>query len=236
MNWQERTELLAGTEGVKKLNESNILVVGLGGVGACAAEMLCRAGIGRMTIVDSDVVSESNINRQMIAFTNTVGKKKTDVLREKLKLINPDIELICIDCYVTPENTEELFKIKYDYVVDAIDTLAPKVSLIKTCMDKGIPLVSSMGAGAKLDPEKITIADISKSKYCPLAHQLRKRLHRLGIKRGFKVVFSIESSIETAMQPCEERNKKTMVGTISYMPAIFGCMCASTVIRDIITS
>jgi len=228
-----RTELILSKEGLDKLEKSKVLVVGLGGVGACAAEMLCRAGIGHLTLVDFDMVSETNINRQLIALTNTVGRRKTEVLKERLKLINNNVDLRIINSYINEENVDSIFDINYDYVVDAIDTLSPKVSLIKFCVDKQIPLISSMGAGAKLDPERVKITDISKSEYCPLAHMLRKRLHRLGIRKGFKVVFSTEPTIESAVILSEEHNKKTIVGTISYLPIVFGCFCASAVIRDL---
>lgn len=234
MDWQERTELLLGVENIKILQSSHVLVVGLGGVGAYAAEMLCRAGVGKLTLVDSDEIHPSNINRQLIALTSTIGQKKTNLLDQRLKQINPKIETRVFDSYMNEENMPMIFDVNYHYIIDAIDTLSPKIALIQQGLKLGIPLVSSMGAGAKLDPSKIQIADISKSNYCPLAHQLRKRLSRLGIKKGFKVVFSSESPLLHAMQPCDERNKKTMVGTISYLPAIFGCMCASEVIRTLI--
>lgn len=232
--WQERTDLLMGSEALERLRQAHVLVVGVGGVGAYAAEMLCRAGVGTLTLVDADTVQESNINRQLIALTSTIGRAKTEVLAERLKLINPDVTLHLVPEYINDDNIATLFVDSYSYVVDAIDTLAPKVSLIKAVMERGLPLVSSMGAGAKFDPSKITVADISKSCYCPLAHQLRKRLGRMGIRKGFSAVFSTEIPIETAMKACEERNKKTIVGTVSYLPAMFGCTCASVVIRNLI--
>lgn len=236
-NWLERTSLLISEEKIEILTKSHVLVVGLGGVGAYAAEMLCRAGVGHLTIVDADTVSVTNLNRQLIALTSTQGKAKSDVLATRLKDINPLVNLTVIHDYIRDEKTDELLSESYDYVVDAIDTLAPKVNLIRRCVEKNIPLVSSMGAGAKLDPSKIEIADISKSHHCPLAHQLRKRLNRLGIRKGFKVVFSSEIPITEAIQLCDnEPNKKTIVGTISYMPPMFGCMCASVVIRDLINN
>ena len=233
--WLERSELLLGKQGLERLRNSNILVVGVGGVGAYAAEMLVRAGIGKMTIADSDTVSESNINRQLIALHSTVGRVKTDVLAERLKDINPELQLTVIPEYIKDEKTDEILDSElFDYVVDAIDTLSPKLALIKGALDRNIPIVSSMGAGAKLDPTKMEICDISKTHHCPLAHMLRKRLHKMGIRRGFKAVFSAEPPIEGAMILCEERNKKSNVGTISYLPATFGIGCASVVIRDLI--
>ena len=234
--WLERSELLLGKEGLERLKSANILVVGVGGVGAYAAEMLVRAGIGSMTIADSDSVSESNINRQLIALHSTIGRVKTEVLAERLKDINPELNLTIISEYIKDEKTDEILdSTKFDYIVDAIDTLSPKLALIKGALDRNIPLVSSMGAGAKLDPTKMEICDISKTHHCPLAHMLRKRLHKMGIRRGFKAVFSAEPPIEGAMILCEEQNKKSNVGTISYLPATFGIGCASVVIRDLVT-
>ena len=233
--WLERSELLLGKDGLERLKNANILVVGVGGVGAYAAEMLVRAGVGKMTIADSDTVSKSNINRQLIALHSTVGRVKTDVLAERLKDINPELILKVVPEYIKDEKTDEILDSeKFDYIVDAIDTLSPKLALIKGALDRNIPLVSSMGAGAKLDPTKMEICDISKTHHGPLAHMLRKRLHKMGIRRGFKAVFSAEPPIEGAMILCEEQNKKSNVGTISYLPATFGIGCASVVIRDLI--
>ena len=219
--WLERSELLLGKEGLERLKNANILVVGVGGVGAYAAEMLVRAGVGSMTIADSDSVSESNINRQLIALHSTVGRVKTEVLAERLKDINPELNLTIVSEYIKDEKTDEILdSTKFDYIVDAIDTLSPKLALIKGALDRNIPLVSSMGAGAKLDPTKMEICDISKTHHCPLAHMLRKRLHKIGIKRGFHAVFSPEPVREGAMILCEEQNKKSNVGTISYIPVL----------------
>lgn len=235
MAWKERTNLLLGTEKLERLNKAHVLVVGLGGVGAYAAEMVARAGVGRMTLVDADVVSLSNINRQLVALHSTVGVAKAEILASRLRDINPEIQLSVIQQYIKDDATDQLLDIdRYDYVVDAIDTLSPKVALIKGCLDRGYPLVSSMGAGAKLDPTMVEAADIGKTHHCPLAHMLRKRLHKLGIRRGFTAVFSPEEPIEGAMIICEEQNKKSMVGTISYMPAAFGLAAASVVIRGLI--
>lgn len=231
----ERTELLLGAEKLDILKRSNVLIVGLGGVGAYAAEMLARAGIGAMTIVDADNVAESNINRQLVALHSTIGRPKAEILAGRISDINPHIKLTVIQEYIKDEATDVLLdSAVFDYAVDAIDTLSPKVNIIKGCLDRGIPLVSSMGAGAKTDPTLVEIRDISKSHHCPLAHMLRKRLHKLGIRKGFKVVFSPEPVRDGSMILCEEANKKSNVGTISYMPAIFGCCCASVVIRDLL--
>lgn len=233
--WLERTELLIGSEKLNILRNAHVLVIGVGGVGAYAAEMIVRAGIGELTIADADKVSESNINRQLIALHSTRGREKCDVLAERLKDINPELKLSCINRFIKDSETDQLLdSAKFDYVVDAIDTLSPKLALIKGALDRGIPLVSSMGAGAKTDPTLMEIKDISKTHHCPLAHMLRKRLHKIGIKRGFQAVFSPEPVREGAMILCEEQNKKSNVGTISYIPALFGIGCASVVIRDLI--
>lgn len=234
MNWQKRTELLLGAEKIRKLGQANVLVVGLGGVGASAAEMICRAGVGKMTIVDGDQVNETNINRQLLALNSTIGKNKTDALAERLLDINPDLQLTLITEYIKDEREIEILDQGYDYVVDAIDTLSPKLFLIYHSMQKGLSLVSSMGAGGKLDPAMIEITDISKSYNCKLARTLRKRLHRLGIREGFKAVFSPEDIASESVELTDnEQNKKSNVGTISYMPSAFGCACASVVIRDL---
>lgn len=234
-NWLERTELLLGAEKLAMLRNAHVLVVGVGGVGAYAAEMIVRAGVGRMTIADADNVSLSNINRQLVALHSTVGRPKCEILAERLKDINPELELHTVNRFIKDSETDELLdSAKFDYVVDAIDTLSPKLALIKGALDRGIPLVSSMGAGAKTDPTLMEIKDIAKTHHCPLAHMLRKRLHKIGIKRGFRAVFSPEPVREGAMILCEEQNKKSNVGTISYIPALFGIGCASVVIRDLV--
>ena len=233
--WMQRTELLLGEENLRRLAAAHVLVVGLGGVGAYAAEMICRAGVGRMTIADADVVSVSNINRQMVALHSTVGRTKAEVLAERLRDINPEIELTVVNRYIRDDLTYELLdSARFDYVVDAIDTLSPKAALIKGALDRGYPLVSSMGAGAKTDPSLMEIRDISATHHCPLAHMLRKRLHKMGIRTGFWAVFSPEPLREGAMIECDETNKKSNVGTVSYLPAVFGCGCASVAVRGLI--
>lgn len=233
--WMERTELLLGSEKLDKIRNAHVLVVGLGGVGAYAAEMIARAGVGRMTIADSDSVGESNINRQLVALHSTVGRAKSSVLAERLKDINPELELAVVERYIRDEVTDELLdSAKFDFVVDAIDTLSPKAALIQASLQRGYPLVSSMGAGAKTDPTQVEITDIGRSHHCPLAHMLRKRLHKMGIRSGCWAVFSPEKVREGSMILCEETNKKSNVGTISYMPAVFGCACASVVVRGLI--
>ncbi|MFR9602938.1 MAG: tRNA threonylcarbamoyladenosine dehydratase [Rikenellaceae bacterium] len=233
--WLERTSLLLGEEKLTILKNANILVVGLGGVGAYAAEMIARAGVGRMTIADADIVGVTNINRQLVALHSTLGCEKSEVLAARLRDINPQIELTVVNEFIRDELTDQLLdSTKFDYVVDCIDTLSPKMALIKGALDRSIPLVSSMGAGAKTDPTLMEIKDISKTHHCPLAHMLRKRLHKVGIRKGFRAIFSPEPIREGAMILCEEQNKKSNVGTISYIPALFGIGCASVVIRDLI--
>ena len=239
-NWLERTELLLGEEKLNLLRNANVLVVGVGGVGAYAAEMLVRSGVGKMTIaadgsIVTELVTESNINRQLVALHSTIGREKCDILAERLKDINPELQLSVVNRFIKDDETDALLDSdKFDYVVDAIDTLSPKLALIKGALDRGIPLVSSMGAGAKTDPTLMEIKDIAKTHHCPLAHMLRKRLHKIGIKRGFWAVFSPEPVREGAMILCEEQNKKSNVGTISYIPAMFGIGCASVVVRDLV--
>ncbi|MDR0954184.1 MAG: tRNA threonylcarbamoyladenosine dehydratase [Rikenellaceae bacterium] len=234
-DWLERTELLLGEEKLSRLRDAHILVVGLGGVGAYAAEMIARAGVGQMTIVDADTVHPSNINRQLVALHSTIGKAKAEVLADRLRDINPQINLHVIQQYVRDEKTDELLdSAPFDFVVDAIDTLSPKVNLIAGALARAIPLVSSMGAGAKTDPTQVEIRDIARTHHCPLAHMLRKRLHKQGIRTGFMAVFSPEPVREGSLILCEEENKKSNVGTISYMPAVFGCACASVVVRGLL--
>lgn len=235
--WLDRTELLLGKEALEKLKTKHVLLVGLGGVGAYAAEQICRAGIGEMTIVDADVVDETNINRQLIALTSTIGNPKTELLKERLLKINPDLKLHVIQEYIKDDNTEELLnRAVYDYVLDAIDTLSPKVFLIYQVLQKKYPLISAMGAGGKLDPSQIQVVDIKKTYQCKLAFIVRKRLHHLGIRTGFKAVFSPEVVPEHAIviDSNPSMNKLSVVGTISYMPAMFGCYMAAEVIKDLI--
>lgn len=235
MDWLNRTELLVGKDQLAKLIDKNILIVGLGGVGAYAAEMLCRAGIGKLTLVDGDVVEITNLNRQLPGTHSNLGKIKAEVLADRFRDINPDIELVVIHEYIREEQMIEILQTNYDYVVDCIDTLTPKLFLIHHSLLRGLKLVSSMGAGGKMNPELIQSSDISKSYNCKLARMLRKRLGRMGIRNGFKVVFSPEEVPEMAVRLEEGVNKKSTVGTISYMPPAFGCHIASVVIRDLLS-
>jgi tRNA A37 threonylcarbamoyladenosine dehydratase len=236
MDWLNRTELLFGKEKLNRLKQANVLVVGLGGVGAYAAEQLCRAGIGKMTIVDGDVVDITNRNRQLPALISNTGKPKAEVLADRFRNINSELEITVVNDFISDEKTVELLKSQpFDYVVDAIDTLSPKVFLIYHAVQLGLPVVSSMGAGGKINPEKVQIADISKSHHCTLAKVIRKRLSKIGISKGVKVVFSSEDTDKNAVRAEEGIYKKSVVGTISYMPPIFGCFISSVVIRDLVT-
>ena len=232
--FQSRTELLLGAVGVERLRQAHVLVVGLGGVGGYAAEMLCRAGVGRLTIVDGDKVSESNINRQIIALNSTVGMSKAELFEKRFKDINPECEVVAKEVFLRDDEMINLLEAeKYDYVVDAIDTLSPKVFLLYHTQRLGLPIVSAMGSAGKMDPGLVRVADISESHTCPLAAMVRKKLHKLGVREGFKVVFSTEKVIESAIREEPSQNKRTTVGVVSYMPAVFGCHCASVVINDL---
>ncbi len=232
--WTDRTRMLLGDESMQRLQDARFLVVGVGGVGAYAAEMLVRAGAGHLTIIDNDEVSETNLNRQLLALHSTLGRKKCTVLRDRLLDINPGLDISIIEDYLEEKNVAALLDpVAPDVVVDAIDTLSPKIALIQYCMAHGLKLVSSMGSGAKFDATAVRVADISKTYQCPLAHALRKRLHRLGINSGFLAVFSAELPRRDSVVVEESRNKKSQVGTISYLPAVFGCVCAQAAIQQI---
>lgn len=233
--WMSRTQLLLGDEPVELLMSKNVLVVGLGGVGGICAEMIVRAGVGKMTIADNDVVDLSNCNRQIPALHSTAGKPKAEVLAERLKDINPNLDLTVLQLYVRDEITNEILdKGNFDYAVDCIDTLSPKCYFIKACIDRNIPIVSSMGAGGKINPTKVTVTDISKTHQCNLAFYVRRKLRSFGIKKGVQVVFSAEEVDQEKIIVTEKAYpKKSLIGTISYMPAIFGCVAASVVIRDL---
>jgi tRNA A37 threonylcarbamoyladenosine dehydratase len=234
-DWKSRTELLVGSEGIAKLHKAHVLVAGLGGVGGYAAEQLCRAGIGRLTIADSDSVISSNRNRQIIALKSTIHHKKTEVFRKRLLDINPEIRLTVKSDYLLDASIDELLAVNYDYIIDAIDTLTPKIQLLARAKSRNLPIISSMGAGGKFDPSKVEIADISESHHCKFASVVRSNLRKLNIHEGIKVVFSPETVSKSAVvETKDEKHKRSVVGTISYMPPIFGCFCASIVIRDIL--
>lgn len=231
--WQQRTQLLLGDEKMERLHRAHVLVVGLGGVGAYAAEMICRAGVGQMTIVDADTVQPTNINRQLPALFSTIGEKKVEVLEARYKDINQDLVLTVLPVFLKDENIPELLDAaSYDFVIDAIDTLSPKCHLIAEAMKRRIKIVSSMGAGAKSDITQIRFADLWDTYHCGLSKAVRKRLQKMGIKRKLPVVFSTEQADPKAVLLTEdEMNKKSTCGTVSYMPAVFGCYLAEYVIK-----
>jgi tRNA A37 threonylcarbamoyladenosine dehydratase len=231
--WLSRTSLLLGEDSLEKLMRKHVLVVGLGGVGGICAEMIARAGVGKMTIVDGDRVDLSNCNRQIPALHSTENKMKAEVMAERLKDINPALDLEVIPEYIQEERIREILKNgSFDYAVDCIDTLSPKVAFMTCCKTLGIPLVSSLGAGGKLDPSQVRIVDIEHTHECNLARYVRKRLHKNGIRNGITVIFSPEKADQSRIIESEKAfPKKSLIGTISYMPAIFGLMCASVVIR-----
>ena len=236
--WMSRTQLMLGDDAMEQIMSKNVLVIGLGGVGAICAEMIVRAGVGSITIVDNDKVDASNINRQIQALQSSVDLPKAQVLSKRLLDINPNLNLKVHEMYIKEEITTNLLEsAKWDYVVDCIDTLSCKVFLIQKCIDMKLPIVSSMGAGGKLDPSQIIVTDISKTYVCNLARYVRKRLQALGVKKGLKVVFSPEKADQEKIIVTEKAfPKKSIIGTMSYMPAIFGCTVASVVIRDLITN
>ena len=246
-----RTELLIGTEGLNKLRKSTVAVFGLGGVGSFAAEALCRAGIGRMVLVDFDDICLTNVNRQIHAMDGTVGKAKAQVMAERLRLINPDAEIIPLKDFYAAENSNFLLSADYDYTVDAIDHITSKLHLIKSCRERDIPIISSMGAAAKLDPTLIRVADISETHKCRMARSVRKLLKKQGIDRDVKVVFSTEEYHEQDTREggcrgncicpnkedqrfsCEHR--RVILGSVSFIPSIFGLTMAGVVVNDLLT-
>ncbi|MBK6330112.1 MAG: tRNA threonylcarbamoyladenosine dehydratase [Bacteroidetes bacterium] len=232
--WLERTELLINKENLEKLAQLNVLIVGLGGVGSFAAEFLARAGIGIMTIVDGDVVDITNTNRQLPALHSTVGKSKAVLMQERLLDINPALRLRTINQFINPEESSHLVNSEaYDYVLDCIDSVTPKLLLIKAAKEKGCKIISSMGAGGKVDSMMIKYADISKTHICPFAYYIRKRLRHEGIYGGVMTVFSEEKPIRESIKVTEGLNyKRSFYGTISYIPALFGLNMASWVVRD----
>lgn len=232
-NWRERTELLIKEKGVEHLQKANILVVGLGGVGSFAAEFLARAGIGKMTIVDGDIVDITNINRQLPALHSTIGKYKVEVVAQRLQDINPQLVLNSISQFLQPEDMAILLDTEhFDYILDCIDSVSPKIELIKAAKKRKIKLVSAMGAGGKTDPSKVMVRDISKTHNCFLAKQIRKRLKKENIHKGFRCVFSNEIQDEESLKLTDgSQFKKSFYGTISFMPALFGLYAASEAIN-----
>lgn len=232
--WLSRTELLLGKAKLDKLQQSHVLIVGMGGVGSFAAEFICRAGVGEMTIVDGDVVDPSNRNRQLPALATTHGQSKADVMGARLLDINPDLKLHIRHEFITPDTAADLVSQDFDYVIDAIDSLTPKIHMIRAAKTRKLKIISSMGAGGKLDPTQLRVTDISKTYNCPFAQFIRLRLRKKGISKGLKVVFSPEVVVKESLMFTDGSNyKKSAYGTISYLPAAFGGVCASVVIRHL---
>ncbi len=235
LSWLSRTSLLIGEDALRHLTTQHVMVVGLGGVGSFAAEFIARSGIGKMTIIDGDVVDPTNRNRQLPALSTNHGVSKAEIMAERLRAINPEIELNVVRSFVTPEMVEVNLALNPDYVIDAIDSITPKLTFLRMAYEKKLSIVSSMGAGAKLDPTKLQVVDISKTYNCPFAQQVRKNLKQHKIYSGIKVVFSPEKPIKESLMLTDGKNfKKSAYGTISYLPAVFGAVAASVVIRDLI--
>lgn len=245
-----RTELLIGAAGLNKLKNSTVAIFGLGGVGSYAAEALCRAGVGRIVIVDFDDICLTNVNRQLHAMDGTVGKAKAQVMAERMRLISPETEIVAHQEFYAAENSDLLLADQYDYVVDAIDHITSKLHLIRTCRERNIPIISSMGAASKLDPTQIRVADISETNKCRMARSVRKLLKKQGIARGVKVVYSTEEYREQEVKDggckgncicpnkedqrfsCEHR--RVILGSVSFIPSIFGLTMAGVVVNDLL--
>lgn len=232
-HWQERTELLLKTEGVERLEAASVLVVGLGGVGSFAAEFLARAGVGHLTIIDGDEVDITNVNRQLPALRSTVGQPKVEVVATRLLDINPQLQLTAINEFLTPERMEEIITAQpFHYILDCIDSVSPKIALIKAAKRHKVKIISAMGAGGKTDPAQVVVRDISKTKNCFLAKQVRKRLRKDHINKGVKCVFSTELQKEDSLKLTDGTHyKRSFYGTVSFMPALFGLYAAATVIN-----
>ena len=232
--WMERTKLLVKEKGLENLLNAHVLIVGLGGVGGYAAEAICRAGVGKMTIIDGDTVDPTNRNRQIQALSSTHGQNKADLMYARLKDINPDCDITAINAFKTPDDMKEFMKQKFSYVIDAIDSISPKLYLIQTAYYNNQKIISSMGAGGKMDPTQIKVVDIKDTHACPMAQYVRKRLRYMNIYKGVKCVFSTELPAKFSIMHTDgSKFKKSAYGTISYLPAVFGLTCASVVIRDI---
>ncbi|MFY8097364.1 MAG: tRNA threonylcarbamoyladenosine dehydratase [Flavobacterium sp.] len=233
--WQERAELLFKPEGLEKLRNAKVLVVGLGGVGSFAAEFLARAGVGNMTIVDGDIVDITNINRQLPALHSTVGQPKVKIVGDRLMDINPELNLTRVEEFLSPERAQEIVSPDFDYVLDCIDSITPKLNLIVAAKRKKVKVISNMGAGGKFLSQKIVVRDISKTEVCPLAKNIRKRLKKEGISSGVKAVYSLEHPDETSLKTTDGTNfKKSFYGTNSWMPALFGLHAAETVVKELL--
>lgn len=235
VSWLSRSALLVGNDGIEKLQHKHVLVIGLGGVGSFAAEFICRSGVGEMTIVDGDVVDPSNRNRQLPALATNHGVSKVEIMRERLLAINPELKLNVINSFLTPDKCKEIMESRYDYVMDCIDSVMPKMTLLSSALEKNIPIVSSMGAGGKVDPTKLRITFLPDTYQCVFASYVRKRLNKLPNLNRVKAVFSTEEVKRDSLILTDGSNfKRSAYGTISYLPAAFGGACASVVIRDLL--
>lgn len=229
--WDDRSRLLLGDEGTRRLRDARVLVAGVGGVGGYAVEMLARSGVGHISIVDADCVALSNLNRQLIALIGDLGRPKVDLFCERVRNICPETEITAVREFITPENVGELLDSeRYDYVIDAIDTVAPKTALIAGCLSRKLPLISSMGAGGRIDPTKVGYQDIWDTKEDGLARAIRQRLKKMGLRRPLKVVASSEAPRPGSVVELNERNKRSSYGTLAPVPATFGILLANHVI------
>lgn len=227
-----RTELLLGREAMQKLEASHVAVFGIGGVGGHAAEALARSGIGALDLIDNDTVSVSNLNRQIVALKSTVGRYKADVMKERIQDINPEAKVRALRLFYLPETADELDLGEYDYIVDAVDTVTAKLELAVRAKEAGVPLISCMGAGNKLDPTAFTVTDISKTSVCPLARVMRRELKKRGIT-SLKVVYSTEPA-RTPLS-CEDVDaRRSVPGSVAFVPSVAGLITAGEVIRDLI--
>lgn len=233
-SWDSRTHRLLGDVAAERLAHAKVAVIGTGGVGGYAVETLARSGVGNLIVIDADNVAESNLNRQLIALKSTIGKSKVELFRQRCRDINPQIEVMAIKEFVTPDNAAELIGTQVDYVIDAIDTVAPKIAVITHCLINHIPIISSMGAGGRTDPAKIGYFDISETREDGLARAVRQRLKKSGMRHALKVVASTEAPRRRAVIELNEQNKRSSYGTIITIPAIFGIYLANHVIMKLI--
>lgn len=232
MFWYERTRMILGDESIDKLKGASVIIFGVGGVGSFAAEAVARAGVGKITLVDNDKVSVTNINRQIVALNSTVGKMKTEVMAERIKDINPECDVKCVNEFILYDNINDVINEKFDYCVDAVDTVTAKIAIIMKCNELDIPVISSMGTGNKLNPEMLEVTDVYKTSVCPLAKVMRKELKARGVKR-LKVCYSKEIPV-TPLESNEATNKRRTPGSISFVPSVAGLIIGGEVVKGIV--
>ncbi len=232
MFWYERTRMILGNEAIDKLKEASVIIFGIGGVGSFVSEAVARAGVGKITLVDNDKVSLTNINRQIVALNSTVGKMKTEVMAERIKDINPECDVKCVNEFILYDNINDVINEKFDYCVDAVDTVTAKLAIIMKCNELNIPVISSMGTGNKLNPEMLEVADIYKTSVCPLAKVMRKELKARGVK-SLKVCYSKEEPV-TPLESKEVTNKRSTPGSISFVPSVAGLIIGGEVVKGIV--